>query len=75
MHEKHPKLVYRFITFKFQDQAVVYYLIEYLNKTKLYSERTSYRAKKSKDFLEIKKYKEYPLYSTERQIYTDFLKN
>ena len=75
MHEKHPKLVYRFITFKFQDQAVVYCLIEYLNKTKLYSERTSYRAKKSKDFLEIKKYKEYPLYSTERQIYTDFLKN
>jgi hypothetical protein len=50
LHGKHPKLVYRFITFKFQGKVEVHNLIKYFNETKLYSERNSYRARKSKDF-------------------------
>jgi cytochrome c oxidase subunit 1 len=75
LHGKHPKLVYRFITFKFQGKVEVHNLIKYFNETKLYSERNSYRARKSKDFWIIKKYRKYPLHSIERQIYNDFLKN
>jgi cytochrome c oxidase subunit 1 len=75
LHGKHPKLVYRFITFKFQGKVEVHNLIKYFNETKLYSERNSYRARKSKDFWIIKKYRKYPLHSIERQIYNDFFKN
>ena len=75
LYNKHPKLKYRSISFEFKNNEKFCYLINYFKYANLSSESKFYKAKKSQDFLEIRKYRKYPLGSIERQIFYDFLEN
>ena len=75
LYNKHPKLKYRSISFEFKNNEKLCYLINYFESANLSSESKFYKIKKSQYFLEIRKYRKYPLGSIERQIFDDFLED
>jgi hypothetical protein len=75
LYNKHPKLKYRSISFEFKNNEKLCYLIDYFKSANLSSESKFYKIKKSQYFLEIRKYRKYPLGSIERQIFDDFLED
>jgi hypothetical protein len=74
-HGKHPKLIYKFITFKFQNRMKGYYILDYFDNAPLYSISKLHKYTKSIDFIEIRKYRKSSFQSIERDIFNDFLDN
>ena len=63
------------ISFEFKNNEKLCYLINYFESANLSSESKFYKIKRSQRFLEIRKYRKYPLGSIERQIFDDFLED
>lgn len=74
-HGKHPKLIYRFITFRFKARNKEFYIMDYFNNAPLYSSRKLDDHRKSIYFTIIRKYRKSSFQSIERDIFNDFLDN
>lgn len=63
------------IAFKFQNVNNMLYIYDYFMKNRLYSNIKFYRVSKIKSFIDIRKYKSYPINSIEHNIYSEFILN
>lgn len=61
------------IAFKFQNVNSMLFIYDYFMHNRLYCDMKFYRVTKIKPFVEIRKYKIYPKYSTEHKIYSNFM--
>nr|QPC56057.1 LAGLIDADG endonuclease [Ophiocordycipitaceae sp.]QUT09491.1 LAGLIDADG endonuclease [Ophiocordycipitaceae sp.]QUT09519.1 LAGLIDADG endonuclease [Ophiocordycipitaceae sp.]QUT13249.1 LAGLIDADG endonuclease [Ophiocordycipitaceae sp.]DAJ12187.1 TPA_asm: LAGLIDADG endonuclease [Ophiocordycipitaceae sp.] len=61
------------IAFKFQNVDNMLFIYDYFMKNRLYCDMKFYRVTKIKYFIEIRKYKKFPKYSTQYKIYAEFL--
>ena len=61
------------ISIKFQNINSMIFIYDYFMHNRLYSDMKFYRVTKIKPFIEIRKYKLFPKYSTEHKIYSNFL--
>jgi len=67
--------IFKSIAFKFQNVDNMLFIYDYFMHNRLYSDIKFYRVSKIKPFIEIRKYKNSPLNSTEHNIYSDFMIN
>ncbi len=67
--------IFNSVAFKFQNVDNMLFIYDYFMCNRLYSDIKFYRVTKIKPFIEIRKYKNSPLYSVEHNIYTDFMIN
>jgi len=67
--------IFKSIAFKFQNVDNMLFVYDYFMHNRLYSDIKFYRVTKIKPFIEIRKYKNSPLNSTEHNIYSDFIIN
>ena len=63
------------IAFKFQNVNSMLFIYNYFMHNRLYCDMKFYRVTKIKPFINIRKYKTYPIDSIEHKIYSDFVKN
>jgi len=63
------------IAFKFQNVNSMLFIYDYFMHNRLYCDIKFYRISKIKGFIEIRKYKNYPMYSIEHKIYSNFVLN
>lgn len=61
------------IAFKFQNVNNMLFIYDYFMNNRLFSDMKFYRVSKIKSFIEIRKYKIYPINSTEHKIYSNFI--
>nr|QYB19404.1 LAGLIDADG endonuclease [Monilinia fructicola]QYB19467.1 LAGLIDADG endonuclease [Monilinia fructicola]QYB19529.1 LAGLIDADG endonuclease [Monilinia fructicola]QYB19591.1 LAGLIDADG endonuclease [Monilinia fructicola]QYB19653.1 LAGLIDADG endonuclease [Monilinia fructicola] len=61
------------IAFKFQSVNNMLFIYDYFMHNRLYCDMKFYRVTKIKPFLEIRKYKTFPINSVEHKIYSDFM--
>lgn len=61
------------IAFKFQNVNSMLFIYDYFMHNRLYCNMKFYRVTKIKPFMEIRKYKTFPLNSIEHKIYSDFV--
>ena len=61
------------IAFKFQNVSNMLFIYDYFMQNRLYCDIKFYRVTKIKSFIEIRKYKNFPKYSLEYKIYSDFV--
>src|SRR5689334_21393533 len=61
------------IAFKFQNVNNMLFIYDYFMHNRLYCDMKFYRVTKIKPFIEIRKYKIYPIYSIEHKIYSNFI--
>ena len=63
------------IAFKFQNVNSMLFIYDYFMHNRLYCDIKFYRISKIKGFIEVRKYKNYPIYSIEHKIYSNFVLN
>lgn len=61
------------IAFKFQNVNSMLFIYDYFMHNRLYCDMKFYRVTKIKQFIDIRKYKTSPKYSSEHKIYSDFM--
>ena len=61
------------IAFKFQNVDSMLFIYDYFMHNRLYCDMKFYRVTKIKPFIEIRKYKNFPMGSVEHKIYSDFM--
>jgi len=63
------------IAFKFQNVNNMLFIYDYFMNNRLYSDMKFYRVTKIKGFIDIRKYKNSPIFSLEHKIYSNFVLN
>ena len=61
------------IAFKFQNVSGMLFIYDYFMHNRLYCDMKFYRVTKIKPFIEIRKYKTWPINSIEHKVYSDFV--
>jgi len=63
------------IAFKFQNVNSMLFIYDYFMHNRLYSNMKFYRVTQIKGFIDIRKYKYFPVFSLEHKIYSNFVLN